>query len=213
MLPRLATLALALGSACALTNYEGVAEPPTVQRWSALAAKLSSSQQTALLDAVRAAQCGPAGTGLDLSSLTRADDDYVYATSDKHYTWYMNVCHNTVNPCLGDHTSAPAIWNYDYQQPYACFNLGNVDTAAWSGPTEQFTAAVKYTGGDMCYNTQPPMQYSFEMQFKCNPTITGAVVESVVTGATMCDYVATFQTSAACKAANAEPATVSAVRP
>ena len=80
-LSRLAALTLALGSASALVNYEGVAEAPTLSRWSALAAKLSATQQqqATLLDAVRAAQCGPAGTPIDLTSLTRTADDYVFA--------------------------------------------------------------------------------------------------------------------------------------
>jgi hypothetical protein len=58
---------------------------------------------------------------------------------------------------------------------------------------------------------QPATQYSIEMQFQCNPAITGAIVQSVATGATTCDYVAKFQTAAACKPADAEPA-ASAVR-
>jgi hypothetical protein len=66
-----------------------------------------------LLAAVQQTTCGTAG--VDLSSLTLASGgtakDYQYATSDKHYTWYLNVCADTIAPCLGDSKTAPGVWN------------------------------------------------------------------------------------------------------
>jgi hypothetical protein len=63
-----------------------------------------------LLAAVQQSTCGTAG--LDLSSLSRtAGPDYQYATPDLHYTWYVNVCANTLAPCPGSPRVSPAVWN------------------------------------------------------------------------------------------------------
>jgi hypothetical protein len=84
------------------------------------------------------------------------------------------------------------VWNYNYQQPYACFGLGRTSTAIWNSSIDKIS--VKYTGGDDCFNTQPVSQYSLQIDFKCNPNSTASLVAMVSTGATQCDYVATFTT-------------------
>jgi hypothetical protein len=84
------------------------------------------------------------------------------------------------------------VWNYNYQQPYACFNLGSTSSAAWTSSSDKIS--VKYSGGDSCYNTQPASQYTLQIDFKCDPNSTASLVTMVTGGATQCDYVATFTT-------------------
>eukprot|EP00455_Lapot_gusevi_P027370 TRINITY_DN2896_c0_g1_i1.p1 TRINITY_DN2896_c0_g1~~TRINITY_DN2896_c0_g1_i1.p1 ORF type:complete len:295 (+),score=102.57 TRINITY_DN2896_c0_g1_i1:48-932(+) len=140
------------------------------------------------------ATCG--ASGYDLSGLTKTSGkDYSYATSDGHYTWYINVCSNTIQPCQGDQKPSPGVWNYDYSQPYACFNLADSSTATWSKISNGI--AVKYTGGDACYNVNPPSTYSLQIDFTCDASNPGAL-SKVETGASACDFKATFPTSKAC---------------
>jgi hypothetical protein len=92
----------------------------------------------------------------------------------------------------------------NYQQPYACFNLGDKTQATWAAPPgATYAASVKYAGGDSCYNTQPASQYTVEMRFQCDSTAAAAVLDNVVAGATQCDYIATFRTAVACGGSSA----------
>ena len=54
------------------------------------------------------------------------------------------------------------MWNYDFQQPYACFNLANPTTGTWSmvAAGGQQVPQLAYTGGDACYNVQPASTYT-----------------------------------------------------
>jgi hypothetical protein len=92
----------------------------------------------------------------------------------------------------------------NYQQPYGCFSLGDTSQATWSAPSgAAYAVSVKYTGGDSCFNTQPSSQYSIEMRFQCDPTaLASAVLDRVDSGATQCDYIATFRTAIACSASS-----------
>jgi hypothetical protein len=136
--------------------------------------------------------------GVDFSVLTHHSSDYMFSSADRHNTWYMNICANTVFPCKGDAALSPAVWNYDFQQPYACFNLAKTDTATWSTVTINGAhfASLSYTGGDTCYNVQPASHYSIQIVFVYEKDSPGQIV-SVVNGATACDFVATFHTALA----------------
>lgn len=118
----------------------------------------------------------------------------------------LNVCADTIAPCLGDSKTAPGIWNYNYQQPYACFNLGDKSQATWASGTDATGlpyVSVKYVGGDSCYNTQPASQYTIENRFQCDESQAVGTLSGVVAGATQCDYIATFKTAAACSGGGA----------
>jgi transforming growth factor-beta-induced protein len=128
----------------------------------------------------------------------------------------LNFCADTVAPCLGNSKTSPGVWNYNYQQPYACFNLGDKSQATWAAGTDATRVpyiSVKYVGGDSCYNTQPVSQYTIENRFVCDPTQSDgvAVISNVTAGATSCDFVATVKSSAACSKPPAAPVDIVAL--
>ena len=79
----------------------------------------------------------------------------------------------------------------------------------WHGPPADgsFTASIAYTGGDACYNVQPAATYTFELRFKCDQSVQGAVLANVVPGTTACDYLGTIYTALACPGPSPTPPT------
>ena len=70
---------------------------------------------------------------------------------------------HTIAPCQGDAKQSPGVWNYDFQQPYACFNLADGSTGTWSMAGTPPMPALSYTGGDACYNVQPASTYTLQV--------------------------------------------------
>jgi len=156
-------------------------------------------QGEAMLEQIKASQASCSFNGANFAPLTQSSGtDYTYSSSDNHYTWTVNICANTIAPCQGDSSQSPGVWNYDFQQPYACFNLANPTTGTWSmvAAGGQQVPQLAYTGGDACYNVQPASTYTLAIQFVYDATTPGKLV-NVVNGATQCDFVATFNTKLA----------------
>ena len=121
---------------------------------------LSSNLQSKLLSLVSDTLCNTA-TNVDLSSLTQTSgNDYTFyddPTTKVSYT--MNVCANTLVSCSGSKTSPMIYYTGDSSIP--CYQLGQLDTASWSGNT------VYYSNGDPCNDDGPLTTWSGSINFVC----------------------------------------------